>query len=161
CTLLLLLRASARGEGCAEGVERLLDCGQARLDCGECCHDAVLGKVTVFGFECEPRDRMPKNDIELTERERFRQIVLRACTDGVETYSTAIPSDAAQSGEHARTKEMTDRSRPSVLLVEDEPELRALIAEGLEIDGFTVAQALDGADAVDRLRGYAYDALIV
>jgi DNA-binding NtrC family response regulator len=56
---------------------------------------------------------------------------------------------------------MTDRPRPSVLLVEDEPELRQVIAEGLELDGFTVAQALDGADGIDRLRGFAYDALVV
>jgi DNA-binding NtrC family response regulator len=56
---------------------------------------------------------------------------------------------------------MTDRARPSVLVVEDEPNLRQLIVEGLEGDGFAVAQALDGADALERLRGYAYDALVV
>src|SRR4051812_34720668 len=49
----------------------------------------------------------------------------------------------------------------SVLVVEDEPELRQLIADGLEQEGFTVAQALDGADALARLHGYAYDALVV
>jgi two-component system, NtrC family, response regulator AtoC len=49
----------------------------------------------------------------------------------------------------------------SVLLVEDEPSLRQVIAEGLESEGFAVAQALDGADALDRLRGFAYDALVV
>src|SRR5262245_41185314 len=56
---------------------------------------------------------------------------------------------------------MTDRARPSVLVVEDEPNLRQLIVEGLEADGFAVAQALDGADALERLRGFAYDALVV
>jgi two-component system response regulator PilR (NtrC family) len=54
-----------------------------------------------------------------------------------------------------------ERPRPSVLVVEDEPSLRDVIVEGLEADGFTVAQALDGADAVERLRGFAYDGLVV
>ena len=56
---------------------------------------------------------------------------------------------------------MHDRSRPSVLLVEDEPALRDVIAAALDMDGFDVAQALDGADAFERLRGFAYDALVV
>jgi CheY-like chemotaxis protein len=50
---------------------------------------------------------------------------------------------------------------PSVLVVEDEPALRQVIAEGLEAEGFAVAQALDGNDALDRLHGFAYDALVV
>ena len=56
---------------------------------------------------------------------------------------------------------MSERARPSVLVVEDEPTLRQVIVEGLEADGFAVAQALDGADAIDRLRGFAYDGLVV
>lgn len=56
---------------------------------------------------------------------------------------------------------MTDQARPSVLVVEDEPNLRQVIVEGLEADGFAVAQALDGADAISRLRGFAYDGLVV
>jgi DNA-binding NtrC family response regulator len=56
---------------------------------------------------------------------------------------------------------MTDRVRPSVLVVEDEPDLRELIAECLEADGFAVAQAISGAEALERLRGFAYDGLVV
>jgi DNA-binding NtrC family response regulator len=48
-----------------------------------------------------------------------------------------------------------------VLVVEDEPNLRQVIVEGLEANGFAVAQALDGADAIDRLHGFAYDGLVV
>src|SRR5262245_22045561 len=54
-----------------------------------------------------------------------------------------------------------ERPRPSVLVVEDEPNLRDLIVDGLEAEGFAVAQAFDGADAVERLRGFAYDGLVV
>src|SRR5262249_698473 len=56
---------------------------------------------------------------------------------------------------------MSERARPTVLVVEDEPDLRSLIAESLEAEGFAIAQALNGADALDRLRGFAYDALVV
>jgi DNA-binding NtrC family response regulator len=54
-----------------------------------------------------------------------------------------------------------ERSLPSVLVVEDEPGLRDLIVEGLEAEGFAVAQSLDAADAIERLRGFAYDGLVV
>ena len=56
---------------------------------------------------------------------------------------------------------MTPRLQPSVLVVEDETDLRQLIAEYLEKEGLAVAQARDGADALERLRGFAYDGLVV
>jgi len=59
------------------------------------------------------------------------------------------------------TDRVADRPRPSVLVVEDEPSLRQVIVEGLEADGFAVAPALDGADAIARLHGFAYDGLVV
>jgi DNA-binding NtrC family response regulator len=49
----------------------------------------------------------------------------------------------------------------TVLVVEDEIELRGLLAEALEAQGFAVAQAGTAADAVARLEGFAYDALVV
>ena len=52
-------------------------------------------------------------------------------------------------------------ARASILLVEDEPELRQLISDSLEAQGFAVAQAVNGADALARLHGFVYDALIV
>ncbi len=56
---------------------------------------------------------------------------------------------------------MAAASRASVLVVEDEAPLRALVAEALEAKGFAVAQAVDGADALARLEGFAYDGLVV
>jgi len=49
----------------------------------------------------------------------------------------------------------------SVLIVEDELDLRQTIAESLESEGFAAAQAADAADASDRLKGFAYDALVI
>jgi DNA-binding NtrC family response regulator len=56
---------------------------------------------------------------------------------------------------------MAQASQPTVLVVEDEQELRQIIADSLEAKGFAVAQALDAADATSRLEGFAYDALVV
>jgi DNA-binding NtrC family response regulator len=56
---------------------------------------------------------------------------------------------------------MNQSPPPTVLVVEDELDLRALLAESLEAQGFAVACAGDAADAIDRLAGFAYDALVV
>jgi len=51
-------------------------------------------------------------------------------------------------------------ARFKVLVVEDEADLRQLITESLEADGFAVAQSSEAADAIERLRSFAYDALV-
>jgi DNA-binding NtrC family response regulator len=52
-------------------------------------------------------------------------------------------------------------SQPTILLVEDETDLRQIVAESLESQGFAVAQAADAADALGRLEGFAYDGLVL
>jgi two-component system response regulator AtoC len=56
---------------------------------------------------------------------------------------------------------MPQLAHPTVLVVEDEAELRQTIADSLEASGFMVTQALDGADATSHLEGFAYDGLVV
>jgi DNA-binding NtrC family response regulator len=53
------------------------------------------------------------------------------------------------------------RVQSSVLVVEDDIDLRQTIVESLETAGFAAAQAVDAADASERLKAYAYDALVV
>jgi DNA-binding NtrC family response regulator len=53
------------------------------------------------------------------------------------------------------------RVQSSVLVVEDDVDLRQTIVESLENAGFVAAQAVDAADALERLKAYAYDALVV
>jgi two-component system, OmpR family, response regulator len=48
-----------------------------------------------------------------------------------------------------------------VLLVEDDLELRGILARGLENEGFTVARAASGAEAMQRVQAIPPDALIV
>jgi two-component system response regulator AtoC len=50
---------------------------------------------------------------------------------------------------------------PTVLVVEDDLDLRLTIVESLEAAGFAVAQATEAGDAIDRLQGFAYDGLVV
>ena len=57
--------------------------------------------------------------------------------------------------------DVAEMQASTVLVVEDERELRELIVEALEKEGFAVAQAETGADATARLRGFAYDGLII
>jgi two-component system response regulator AtoC len=47
-----------------------------------------------------------------------------------------------------------------ILVADDEPGLRAFVAEALEADGHTVAQAADGAEAAQRLAREGFDLLI-
>jgi DNA-binding NtrC family response regulator len=52
-------------------------------------------------------------------------------------------------------------SRPTVLVVDDEAELRQLVGEALEARGFAVAYSNDAGDALSRLEGFAYDGLVL
>ena len=55
---------------------------------------------------------------------------------------------------------VNEAARFKVLVVEDETDLLKLIAESLEADGFAVAQSTDAADAIERLRSFAYDGVV-
>lgn len=48
-----------------------------------------------------------------------------------------------------------------VLIVDDEPMIIELLAVSLRFQGFEVATALSGSEALDRVRGFRPDALIV
>ena len=61
----------------------------------------------------------------------------------------------------ATVNSMTQPTPATVLVVEDDLDLRATIVESLEMSGFAAAQASDAADAIDRLQGFAYDGLVV
>ena len=56
---------------------------------------------------------------------------------------------------------MTQQLEPTILVVEDDPDLRELIAETLESDGFTITQAADAATALIHLRAFAFDAVVI
>lgn len=47
---------------------------------------------------------------------------------------------------------MTDNSRPTILIVEDDSEIRTLLALVFQIENFTVLQAVDGEEALRLFR---------
>jgi DNA-binding NtrC family response regulator len=52
-------------------------------------------------------------------------------------------------------------TRPTVLIVEDDLDLREALAGYLDANDFAAAQAADASDAIDRLKNFAYDALVI
>lgn len=52
---------------------------------------------------------------------------------------------------------MTDQARVHILVVDDEPEVRALLRAGLEPEGFTVLEAEDGAGLMAQLGAHPVD----
>jgi DNA-binding response OmpR family regulator len=64
------------------------------------------------------------------------------------------------SGPPAGPSDGTAREHPLILVVEDEPELLAVVSFILGEDGFTVATASDGRQAIERVKE-ARPALIV
>jgi two-component system, NtrC family, response regulator AtoC len=56
---------------------------------------------------------------------------------------------------------MSQRALPSILVVEDDLDLRQTIVASLEANGFSAAQVSDAAEAIERLRSSAYDGLVV
>ncbi|MBI3047195.1 MAG: sigma-54-dependent Fis family transcriptional regulator [Acidobacteria bacterium] len=55
---------------------------------------------------------------------------------------------------------MTQPGRRAVLVVEDDAELRQTVCESLQASGFAAAESPDAKDAIERLKGFAYDALV-
>jgi DNA-binding NtrC family response regulator len=56
---------------------------------------------------------------------------------------------------------MTPLRPASVLVVEDDRDLSQTISDSLDAAGFAAAQAADAADAIDRLKSFAYDAIVI
>jgi DNA-binding NtrC family response regulator len=56
---------------------------------------------------------------------------------------------------------MSQLALPSILVVAEDLELRQTVIASLESSGFVAAQAADAADAIERLRSFAYDGLVV
>jgi DNA-binding NtrC family response regulator len=56
---------------------------------------------------------------------------------------------------------MTQNRQPSILVVEDDIDLRRTISESLESEGFAAAQSPDATDAIERLKAFAYDAIVI
>jgi DNA-binding NtrC family response regulator len=81
-------------------------------------------------------------------------------SDGEMQRSSHPVSSRAERQTHSESHVMSHSQR-SILVVEDETGLSQLIADYLESEGLAVAQAHDGAEALSRLQGFAYDGIVV
>ena len=50
---------------------------------------------------------------------------------------------------------------PRVLVVDDEPTLRSVVAQYLELEGYETVEAADGAEALERLRNVRPDLIVL
>jgi CheY-like chemotaxis protein len=85
-------------------------------------------------------------------------------TDGTppETTAQRPAGTAARPAEEPISEEPRLENRARVLVVEDEHELRELIARWLETKGYFVVEAADGQDAIDLLEaGLEPDAILL
>src|SRR5919109_5482583 len=55
---------------------------------------------------------------------------------------------------------MTQTGTRAILVVEDDADLRRTVCESLEAAGFAAAESAGAADAIERLKGFAYDGLV-
>jgi two-component system response regulator (stage 0 sporulation protein F) len=51
--------------------------------------------------------------------------------------------------------------QPAILVVDDDPEMRALLLDVLRNEGYDVAEAMDGAQAVLALRAREYEVILM
>lgn len=56
---------------------------------------------------------------------------------------------------------MIDDRRPRVLIADDDPGIRRLLARSLEEDGYQTAEACDGREALEALRAGQADLLLL
>ncbi len=71
-------------------------------------------------------------------------------TDREKSAKIAVPQPAV--GDTLLVRAVREKAGPLVLVVEDEPEIAALMRDFLEADGFRVLHAVDAAEAVAALR---------
>ena len=81
------------------------------------------------------------------------------CTNG-ETHGPCYPERVSEGSTRAAAVDVADKS-PLVLVVDDDADIRAAIAETLDDEGYRVAQAANGMAALDFLRRGASPALIL
>lgn len=53
------------------------------------------------------------------------------------------------------------QTRPSILVVDDEPGVRSALRLVLEHDGYSVTEAANGIEALDRLATHSFDVVLI
>ena len=88
-------------------------------------------------------------------------IAAESRVDGGAAFAITLPVVRAESWiEPAASREADPAAPARLLVVDDEPEIRAMLSEILAVDGHLVEQAADGDEALARLAERRYDLVI-
>ena len=91
---------------------------------------------------------------------RFRKSDIDAWLDSQHSRSSELTSKARHSDEPSTPAHQETNVRPRILVVDDEPSIRDLLAKTLALAEYVVDVAADGRSALDRMRNETYDLLI-
>jgi DNA-binding NtrC family response regulator len=83
------------------------------------------------------------------------------CPSAAAAEVETSPAQAVSSLSAPGSRPMPTHNQPAVLIVDDEADLRLTIAESLAAEGFAVVEAADASEALQRLKAFAYDALVI
>jgi CheY-like chemotaxis protein len=145
----------------------LWDSGMAHLLRGESTIEELL-RVVDMPQDDEIRDR--ETDVAATKADRRRSGSLRGTTTPGDVVPTAEPGVSSRRMTDqfelvdgvAGAKESGDSFEEiRVLLVDDEDQLRRVMKDLLERDGYTVFEAGDGAQAIEQVDIHAPDILVL
>ena len=144
----------------ANGMGSLWESGLRHVLAGESTLDELL-RVTNVPAETAPA-RAPRPEAAPTRPARPATAAPSAAPPSgaplaelAAEFDLLEEEDAAQAGTAARGTGTT------VLLVEDEEQLRRVMKDLLERDGYTVAEARDGVQALDQVDRFAPDVIIL
>jgi len=73
----------------------------------------------------------------------------------------SVPTEATLPRSSAEEDRRVALARQRILVVDDDPDLRAALVAALEVEGFTVDEAEDGIQALERIADAGPDVLLV
>jgi len=88
---------------------------------------------------------------------RFRKSDIDAWLDSQHSRPPASPARDSQAAPASVPAYHVTNARPRILVVDDEPSIRDLLAKTLALAEYDVDVAADGRSALDRMRHEAYD----
>jgi CheY-like chemotaxis protein len=71
------------------------------------------------------------------------------------------PRGAPTRASHVKKEDLVVAKQQNILVVDDDPEMRALLLDVLRNDGYDVAEAKDGTEAVLALRARRFDLILM